>query len=172
MVWHSYPTDMRRGGGKQKGASFERKVAVALSLWVTRGQRKDVFWRTAMSGGRATIHIDGDVRQCGDIAPISHEGHDFCNRWYIEIKHLRTIDLFSLLTQRGKTYHIWQKAMKEARKYNRLPMLIIRQNMQPTLVCIGSAGLDHLLGNVIMELHEINMYVMLFDHLMASKYKR
>jgi len=161
---------MRRGGGKQKGASFERKIAVALSRWVTHGERKDVFWRTAMSGGRATIHIKGDVRQCGDIAPIAQEGHYFCSVWYIEIKHLRAIDLFSAMSERGQLHHIWRKTKREAYKYKRDPMLIIRQNMRPTLVCVNGPGAHTLPGVVVMELPQSSMSIMLFDELMRTKY--
>lgn len=45
---------MRRGGGSNKGSSFEREICKTLSLWWTDGIRDDVFWRTAGSGGRAT----------------------------------------------------------------------------------------------------------------------
>lgn len=45
---------MRRGGGSNKGSSFEREICKDLSLWWTDGERDDVFWRTAGSGGRAT----------------------------------------------------------------------------------------------------------------------
>ena len=45
---------MRRGGGSNKGSSFEREICKTLSLWWTDGSRDDVFWRTAGSGGRAT----------------------------------------------------------------------------------------------------------------------
>src|SRR5215216_6431446 len=44
----------RRCAGK--GPQWEREVCRALSLWVTNGERVDVFWRSAMSGGRATVH--------------------------------------------------------------------------------------------------------------------
>lgn len=45
---------MRRGGGSNKGSSFEREICKSLSLWWTDGKRDDIFWRTAGSGGRAT----------------------------------------------------------------------------------------------------------------------
>jgi len=46
---------MRKGGGKAKGASFERDICRRLSLWVSAGKQEDVFWRSAMSGGRSTV---------------------------------------------------------------------------------------------------------------------
>lgn len=38
----------------RKGPQFERDFCTDLSLWWTDGERDDVFWRTAGSGGRAT----------------------------------------------------------------------------------------------------------------------
>ena len=46
---------MRKGGGKAKGSSFERLICKELSLWITGGEHQDVFWRSAMSGGRSTV---------------------------------------------------------------------------------------------------------------------
>jgi hypothetical protein len=46
---------MRKGGGKQKGSQFERDVCRELSLWVSHGKQEDVYWRSAMSGGRSTV---------------------------------------------------------------------------------------------------------------------
>ena len=43
------------GYGKQKGGEYERTVCKKLSLWVSNGTRDDIFWRSAMSGGRATL---------------------------------------------------------------------------------------------------------------------
>lgn len=45
---------MKKGGGAQKGSAFEREICKKLSLWWTDGERDDVFWRTAGSGGRGT----------------------------------------------------------------------------------------------------------------------
>jgi hypothetical protein len=82
---------VKKGGGKGKGSSFERKVCVLLSLWVTNGKKKDAFWRSSMSGGRATIHVKrGDKnRQAGDIAAVAPEGHQFTDVFFAECKHVR-----------------------------------------------------------------------------------
>jgi len=68
---------MRPGGGKAKGAEFERSVCKRLSMWISRGKRDDLFWRSAMSGGRATIgKAAGADRsaQAGDVSAISDGG--------------------------------------------------------------------------------------------------
>lgn len=38
-----------------KGSGFEREVSKKLSLWYSRGESDSWIWRTAMSGGRATV---------------------------------------------------------------------------------------------------------------------
>ncbi|MBM3120244.1 MAG: hypothetical protein FJ006_12010, partial [Chloroflexi bacterium] len=53
-----------------KGASFERDISRQLSLWWTHGERDDVFWRSSMSGGRATVRAKKGQKtayQNGDI---------------------------------------------------------------------------------------------------------
>lgn len=42
------------GRGKTKGGSFEREMCRVFSEWWTDGERDDVFWRSASSGGRST----------------------------------------------------------------------------------------------------------------------
>jgi hypothetical protein len=38
-----------------KGSGFERQLCKMLSTWISEGKTDDVFWRTAGSGGRATV---------------------------------------------------------------------------------------------------------------------
>lgn len=128
---------MRKGGGKHKGSAFEREVCEALSLWVTDGRKKDVFWRSATSGGRATsAHKRGEhIRQAGDICAVSPEGHEFCNQYFIECKHYKSLGILDfILNDRGRLARFWQVCKKEARKYDKIPLLIAKQNNIPTLV--------------------------------------
>lgn len=130
---------MKQGGGKAKGSQFERDVCKALSLWVTGGLKKDCFWRSAMSGGRATVaRAKGDlVRQAGDITAVGVEGHVLTDYWYIECKHYRDLNLTSFfLEARGALYGFWVHAANEALKYNRRPMLIAKENGRPTLLIV------------------------------------
>jgi hypothetical protein len=126
---------MKPGGGKQKGASFEREICVKLSLWVTAGGRKDVFWRSAMSGGRATVR-GMDVRQSGDICAVAPEGHVLTDRWYIETKHVRDLNLWGLFTDLGKLRQYWLLTCDLAHSRGKEPMLIAKQNNAPVLVCL------------------------------------
>lgn len=136
---------MKAGGSKAKGAQFEREVCVKLSLWITRGRKRDVFWRSAMSGGRATLggRRGHDLaRQAGDICAVAPEGHALTDKYYIECKHLRRsayrLDL--LLLGFGPLALIWKRTVSEARKYGRAPMLIAKQNGSPALALVFSAS--------------------------------
>lgn len=127
---------MRPGGGKQKGAAFERVVCSQLSQWLTDGKRKDLFWRSAMSGGRATVHVrkGQSIRQSGDITAVAPEGHILTNVFFIECKHVRDlmIDRF-FLEDAGVLAKFWKHARAEARKHNRLPMIVAKQNGYPVI---------------------------------------
>ena len=128
---------MRAGGSKQKGAGFEREICKKLSLGITGGKQDDVFWRSAMSGGRATIaHRKGqDIRQSGDITSVAPEGHVFTDRWFVECKHYKQLDLLSFfIKNRGITAQFWRHAKKQAKNHKKEPMLILKQNNLPILV--------------------------------------
>lgn len=129
---------MRAGGGKQKGSAFEREVCTALSLWVSYGKHKDCFWRSAISGGRATMAFKrGEKlrRVAGDICATGPEGHALTDHYYIECKHYKAlgIDRF-IVCGTGKIGAFWRRTCKEASKYGRKPILIARQNGMPTLM--------------------------------------
>lgn len=128
---------MKPGGGKAKGAQFERVVCARFSLWVTGGADKDVFWRSSMSGGRATIHVRKGERnrQAGDITAVRPEGHLLTDNYFVECKHVRDlmIDRF-FLEQSGVLWKFWQHACKQARDHERMPLVIAKQNGYPVLV--------------------------------------
>lgn len=140
---------MRAGGGKQKGAQFERDVCGFLSEWVTAGKRDDIFWRSAMSGGRATVrHAKGKTTasQAGDISAVSHEGHAFLRRFIVECKFVRDLSIQSALLKRaGLLYQYWQTLEKEAAKHNRRPLLIAKENGSDKLAFLRTADRHHFL---------------------------
>lgn len=141
---------MRRGGSKQKGAANERNICRMLSLWVTNGKREDIFWRSAMSGGRATVakrkgtHL---AAQSGDISSVDKAGHPLTDAYYIETKHVKTIALERfLLTSTGPLVKYWMTACREARQYNKKPLLIIKQNLLPVIVVCKRGSIHALTG--------------------------
>lgn len=129
---------------KQKGAQFERELCTGLSLWVSHGQKRDLFWRSAMSGGRATVgRTKGhDLnRQAGDICSVSPEGHVLTDRFYIEAKYYKNLDLGALIFGEGKLVGFWLDTCRHARKYGKRPMLVARENRRPALMLLPVASL-------------------------------
>lgn len=113
-------------------------MARRLSLWLSGGVADDLLWRSAMSGGRATLQFKRDNklnrRQSGDLSAIGQGAYEFCEQTYIECKHYRDLQIDrSLLCCTGQLYHFWQKTVVEARRYDKRPLLIARQNRYPTL---------------------------------------
>jgi hypothetical protein len=135
---------VRAGGGKSKGGQFERDICRALSLWVTRGKRDDIYWRSAMSGGRATVGLrSGKKRkaQAGDISYVDKKGKPLLDVFVIDCKfrqpkHVRFDVLLTKAAYAGTVLEYWDKIRGEARKFNKRPMLIIKQNNAPTFVFV------------------------------------
>ena len=64
----------------------------------------------------------------------SAKGLQICKQTYIECKHYRDLQIDrSLLCCTGQLYHFWQKTVVQARRYDKRPLLIARQNRYPTL---------------------------------------
>lgn len=138
---------MKPGGGKRKGASFERKICVCLSRWVSRGRREDLFWRSAMSGGRATLgrRKGKDLQwQAGDVCAVHPDGHVLTDYWYIEVKNVRElmIDAF-IMGLPCPMARYWRTACKEAKENSRHPMLIAKQFRGLTVVVMAAAQAEH-----------------------------
>lgn len=137
---------MVKGGGKSKGGGFEREVCKKLSLWID-DTRDDIFWRSAMSGGRATVGFKkGNVRtsQVGDISAIDVLGQKFIDTFIVECKFYRNIHLHSLMFSKPKgntIYGFWEKLCRDAEQIRKEPLLIIKQNGWPSLIGISDKGL-------------------------------
>ena len=134
---------MRRGGGKAKGAQFERDVCRDLSLWVSEGKQEDIFWRSAMSGGRSTIAAKRGKRlaaQAGDISCIHEMGMKFAAKFLIECKFYADLQYGGLMTGKGHLVEFWQETVTEAVRCEKFPLLIAKQNRISPMACLGSDG--------------------------------
>lgn len=134
---------MRAGGGKQKGSAYEREICVALSLWVSAGEREDLFWRSAMSGGRATVakRKGTDLAaHAGDISATHEDGHALTNTWYIECKRYADLNYAAfMLKGEGPLAKFWKETCDQAEAHDKLPMLIAREDRGFTTVIIAHA---------------------------------
>lgn len=141
---------MRPGGGKRKGSAFERNVCRDLSLWVSLGQRDDVFWRSSMSGGRATIGLrTGNVRtaQAGDVSAIHALGERLLDHVVVECKSYADLNLFAgIANDTGRMHRFWVDLRLHAAKFGKRPMLVARQNGMPTVCLLEPEPADRLFG--------------------------
>jgi hypothetical protein len=139
---------VKPGKGKQKGAQFEREVCVMLSRWLTDDKQEDVFWRSAMSGGRATVAYKKGKKlatQVGDISCIHHIGNNFIDNFAPECKYYAKIDFDGLVTGKGKLIQFWREINEQSHRYNKHPFLVCRQNRVQPYVCLDKSGM-HKLG--------------------------
>lgn len=75
--------------GKEKGSSFERSICHTISMWWSKGEYEDGFWRTASSGGRATIRGrkgKSTTNHHGDICATREEAIPFLSLVTLELK--------------------------------------------------------------------------------------
>jgi hypothetical protein len=135
---------------KAKGSGFERLICRKLSLWVSHGKNEDLFWRSSLSGGRATVaqRKGRNVRQAGDICAVSPEGHVLTDRWFIECKAYRNLGVGQfIIAAKGPLARFWKVARREADRYGREPVLIAKQNGLPVMIIgtsnsIGFSGIE------------------------------
>lgn len=128
------PPEPRRSGrrSKAKGANHEREICRKLSLWLSRGERADLFTRNVLSGGLHTRTASG---QPGDVAAAHPVSYDFLQVFHVECKHWSNIQVEALLwSDRGKLRSVLSKLDSDARKARRIYILIARQNFRPDLV--------------------------------------
>jgi len=134
---------MLPGAGKRKGSQFERDVCKDLSLWVSDGKQEDVYWRSALSGGRTTVaRAKGKAlnAQAGDISCIHPCGHVFASKFLIECKFYADLDFLGILTGKGKLVQFWHEAWVEAGKCYKQPLLVAKQNRVFPIACLSPTG--------------------------------
>lgn len=166
---------MRRGGGKQKGSSFERQICKDLSLWLSHGKRSDLLWRSAMSGGRSTVAFKKGQKlknQAGDISAIDPLGHALTDKFIVECKHIKKLDLGSIIKNKGTIIAFWKKLKKESKKFRKMPMLIARQNSWPVIICLDLEGVVYLLWNTSFPLisEPNDLRIMLFSDFLKKPF--
>lgn len=122
---------MRKGGGKSKGSGFEREIAKELSLWMTNGQRNDLFWRTHSSGALGTI--GNRKMEYGDIMAIDDLGKPLTDNYHIECRCGKIIRLRDLAFGRGNIVDFIKQGRQGAKDSGRQPLWFFREHMMPTV---------------------------------------
>lgn len=140
------------GGGKAKGAQFERRICVQLSRWLTKGEREDCFWRSAMSGGRATVRFKkgkSTHAATGDLTATSQEAHAFLSKFVVECKHVADLNLrAALIDGAGPLRDYWLQVSTDAIRSGKMPLLIACQNRFPPLVFMWASQCSTYFGAI------------------------
>ena len=131
---------MKKGNSKNKGSQFERIICKKLSLWISEGQREDIFWRSAMSGGRATVQYKKGISnksQVCDISAIDPLGEKLLKNYVIECKFYKNLHLENLVynTSKKGIISFWKETKQKAIESNKYPILIARQNNKRDIIC-------------------------------------
>jgi hypothetical protein len=123
--------------GKGKGAQFEREVSRRLSLWLTCGERDDLFWRSAMSGGRATVQFKKGITnraQAGDLCAIDSAGEALLQHVVVECKFHADLVIVNSFLGDGHLRRLWDKHVDEAKRTDREPFMVAKENRTPALL--------------------------------------
>lgn len=156
-----------RGMGKRKGGAWERKVCVALSLWISGGKRDDIFWRSATSGGRATARLKRGKRTevaCGDVSAVHSMGEPFLAQFFVECKATANCHLMAYVNPgtKGLREDHWLKPCRQAADWNREPFVIVKQNGIPPMLWLRTSGYQTLHsgkpGGSLLRLAHFSMY--------------
>lgn len=162
-----------------KGSAFEREICVKLSGWVSNGTRNDVFWRTAMSGGRASVFKKKGtfLRQSGDITAVAIEGHKLTDEFYFELKFYKDLNFPAFFVKGGGILgQFWNTTQEEAKAFGLKPVLIVKQNRMPVLwVCRFSEMPKHWTISTKafrVQIHHLGCMIYRFDDVVRSVYEK
>jgi len=114
-------------------------------MWVSDHTRDDLYWRSAMSGGRDTVRRrfqkKGTQTQGGDISAIDPMGDPLIKAFSIECKHLNQLDYhMPVYGLHGKLVKAWRQTRKKAKQCKLAPLLIAKQNFKEEMVFSNKAG--------------------------------
>lgn len=126
-----------RINSKQKGSAFEREIGRGLSLWLTHGERGDLFSRNVGSGSRFTIaeKAGRELAQAGDLMAAHHLAFDFMDRFIVEAKHYKSLEIPAYFSFRGKFLNeIIRKTAGQAKSSGKHYLIIAKQNNLPAFV--------------------------------------
>ncbi len=141
---------MKRGGGSKKGGRFEREICKKFSLWISKGARDDIFWRTAGSGARATNRKRRGQTTCnseGDVGYLDAEFSWFTDSVLIECKRgynsWRIDNRLLPKLPKGGVWRIWEELEQDAADSNKLPLLVLKQDRRPVLFFFPQPVFNH-----------------------------
>lgn len=132
---------MGRINSKAKGNRFELDTCKALSRWMTRGDRTDLFARNVISGGSFTkAQKDGQIAGLpGDIMANHPDAFRFLKLFAVECKHKASLQLEQFFFDAAKQSFLWKTYLgteAQAAKLGMWPMVIAKQNRRETIMLV------------------------------------
>lgn len=143
----------RKGRGKGKGSAFERNICRTLSLWWSGGKHDDYLWRSAGSGGRATVRGKKGGRttgHCGDISPCNACIQPLFDLLVIEAKrgyHNTVADLLDKTkTSKQQLFESWiEQAMRSKEHADSFAwVLITKRDLREPMIYMPAYLEEHL----------------------------
>lgn len=131
-----------------KGGDWELHLSKQLSLWVSRGERRDLFCRNITSGAfyTAAMRAGRDPGIPGDIMAATDDprAHAFLRKWMVEAKHWRSLNFQAAMWKsNGDFYAAMTKAESQAQTAGRHCLMIAKQNYQPAICLLPKeSGLE------------------------------
>lgn len=132
----------------KKGSPFERDISRELSLWWSRGEHDDLFWRSDASGARAKTRSKSGKRtlgQHGDICSTSHLSHELIDLFVIELKRgYSKWSILDVLDKKDKAaQQVLEKFIEQVLTDMRLSktpfwMIIARRDQRDSVVLVAN----------------------------------
>ena len=150
----------KKVNSRAKGSTFERQIAKILNdrLGTTE------FSRTPGSGAFATTHsLPDHLKIYGDL--ITPQNFKYC----LECKKgYNNQNLYSLYNHSSDFWKFIEQCQKDSEKCGKTPMVIFKQDRQPTLAIIPSHVVVE--SNNYIEIHKEGQYyrVYMFDDLLQE----
>ena len=150
----------KRKNSRTKGSTFERSIAKTLNDRFNTSE----FSRTPGSGAFATTHsLPDHLKIYGDL--ITPQNFKYC----LECKKgYNNQNLYSLYNHSSDFWKFIDQCQKDSEKCGKIPMVIFKQDRQPTLAIIPS----HIVveSNNYIEIHKESQYyrVYMFDDLLQE----
>ena len=148
----------KRVNGSRKGGAYERSICKRISLWLSDHTRDDLLWRTPGSGSRYTTAetrgrsrrrskaaaTAAPVAHAGDICATSEEAAWFVESFYFEAKSYASLDWLPLIHNKksSNVYVWWQDTKLKAKRVERFPILICKENHRAELMGTTQQGFE------------------------------
>jgi hypothetical protein len=127
---------------KDKGGNHEREIGRKLSLWLSHGEKTDLFSRNVLSGGSFTHSMNRHgvgKGTAGDLLAAHPLAYEFLQLFEVECKHWEDIQADAILWKmKGQLLNVIDVLEKRALKERRFFMLIARQDYRPDLLMISA----------------------------------